>query len=75
MGLGMGARISKLSAGATRTDWIMAISTVLIFFVAVIAAAISFFQWREMHNGGADTHELAVAAKRRQTPPRLRPTP
>ena len=29
----------------------------------VIAAGISFFQWREMHSGGEDTHDLALAAK------------
>lgn len=41
----------------------MAIATVCLLGVAVIAAGISYFQWREMHEGGVDTHDLAKAAK------------
>jgi hypothetical protein len=63
MCLDLRTRITKWSGEATLTDWIMAVSTVCIFFVAVIAAGISFFQWREMHSGGTDTHDLALAAK------------
>lgn len=54
--------MAKWLGEATLTDWIMAVSTVCILFVAAIAACISYFQWREMHSGGADTHELALAA-------------
>jgi hypothetical protein len=38
-------------------DWITAVSTLLIMLWA-------FLQWREMHNGGIDTHALADAAGR-----------
>jgi hypothetical protein len=38
------------------TDWIVAISTVVIMIWAGL-------QWYEMHMGGIDTHELAVTAK------------
>jgi hypothetical protein len=57
------SQISKLIKEAAITDWIMALSTVCILVIATIAAFISYYQWREMHEGGADTHELALAAK------------
>lgn len=57
------AKLRRILKEATLTDWIMAISTVCLLIVAVIAACISYFQWHEMHTGGVDTHELALAAK------------
>jgi hypothetical protein len=41
----------------------MALCSVCLLAVAVTAALISYFQWHEMHTGGADTHELAQSAK------------
>jgi hypothetical protein len=55
--------VAKLIEEAAITDWIMAFSTVCLLLVAIIAASISYYQWREMHTGGADTHELALEAK------------
>jgi hypothetical protein len=56
-------RLRKSVEDAKLTDWIMAISTICILLVAIVAAGISYYQWHEMHGGGIDTHELALAAK------------
>jgi hypothetical protein len=45
------------------TDRTMAFFTVFLFLAAVIQAVIFFKQWQEMHTGGTDTHDLALAAK------------
>jgi hypothetical protein len=58
-----GSRFEKFFKEATLADWIMAFCTTCLLFVAGIAACISYFQWREMHSGGVDTHDLAIAAK------------
>jgi hypothetical protein len=56
-------RFRKSLEEAKLTDWIIAVCTLCILIVAMIAAVISYFQWHEMHAGGVDTHDLAVAAK------------
>ena len=55
--------LKRVFAKATPADWIMAFCSVCLLAVAVTAALISYFQWHEMHTGGADTHELAQSAK------------
>lgn len=55
--------LRKLLAEANLTDCVMAFSTTCLLIVALIAAGISYFQWREMRSGGVDTHELALAGK------------
>jgi hypothetical protein len=55
--------LKRIYKAATRTDWIMALCSVCLLVVAATAAVISYFQWHEMHAGGADTHELAESAK------------
>jgi hypothetical protein len=45
------------------TDKTMAFFTVFLFLAAVIQAVIFFEQWREMHDGGIDTHALSETAK------------
>jgi len=57
------SRLKKIFKAATLADWIMALCSVCLLVVAVTAALISYFQWREMHTGGVDTHELAQSAK------------
>jgi hypothetical protein len=45
------------------TDKTVALFTLFLFLAAVIQGVIFYKQWQEMHSGGADTHDLAVAAK------------
>jgi hypothetical protein len=40
----------------TSTDW-------LIVLLTAVIAGTSYLQWREIHHGSSDTHDLAVAAK------------
>lgn len=46
------------------TDIVIAAFTVALVFVSIVQAVIFKKQWEEMHTGGVDTHELAVAAKK-----------
>jgi hypothetical protein len=45
------------------TDKTVAFFTLALFLAALIQGYIFYKQWQEMHSGGADTHDLAVAAK------------
>lgn len=49
--------------GPNWTDKTVAFFTCLLFVTAVIQGFIFYEQWREMHAGGTDTHDLALAAK------------
>lgn len=48
---------------AAWTDKAIVLLTGAIVFVGVLQTVIFNRQWREMHTGGADTHDLAIAAK------------
>jgi len=45
------------------TDIAMAFFTICLVIVSIIQGHIFYKQWQEMHSGGVDTHDLAVAAK------------
>lgn len=38
-------------------------ATIAIAFLTLVIAIVSYFQWQEIHSGGKDTHDLAVAAR------------
>jgi hypothetical protein len=45
------------------TDKTVALFTLCLFLVAIVQGYIFYKQWQEMHSGGDDTHNLALAAK------------
>jgi len=47
---------NRFLKGTTSTDW-------LIVLLTAVIAGTSYLQWREIHQGSSDTHDLAVAAK------------
>ncbi len=46
----------------TKSDRIMIAATIVIALGTLVSAGAICFQWYEMHTGGVDTHDLAVAA-------------
>jgi hypothetical protein len=50
-------------ATTTLSNQWTAVATVVIAFATVVNLIVAAAMWREMHKGGADTHDLALAAK------------
>lgn len=56
-------RIGIWWKGPSWTDKAVVVLTVVIVAVGVAQTVIFRKQWQEMHSGGTDTHDLAIAAK------------
>lgn len=55
--------IQKIEDRVKRAEWWMIWLTAAIAFSGFCAVGVGYMQWREIHAGSTDTHDLAVAAK------------